>query len=228
MKKLTFLIPVLLLGFLSYSQDILVERNGFETKIDVVEVTTREVVFRLYGDPDGPTHRMKIGYIHKIIYENGTERSYSQMYHDAGRSYTKRREPALAFLFSFLFPGAGQFYNMDYGKAAIMCGGYIAGSIMLIVGSIRVEGKYGYMVPQYEGVAYAGGFMMGADLVWSVIDAPVRAGTINKRYDLVDNYIFENDKIGIDIDPYLISHSLTPGYQFNQPVYGATLRLTLK
>ena len=237
MKRLFVLFAGLAIGSLLMAQDIIFERNGVETQVIVTEVTSTEVVFKMFGSPDGPTMRMKLGYIHKIVYEGGQEKTYSQMYKDAGRDYTTIRNPGLAALFSFLLPGAGQFYNKDYGKAGIMAGLYVAAGITALVCNSNCNYYYDMFHETddyyyqdkgeiYEGVLSAMIFVGGPVLLWALIDAPVRAGVINKRYDLVNNHLFENDKIGLDIDPYLATHSLTPG--FNQPVYGVTFRLTLK
>ncbi|MEN8157250.1 MAG: DUF5683 domain-containing protein [Bacteroidota bacterium] len=249
MKQLLLLLSGVMMGIGLNAQDVIYERNGHQTEVEIIEVTHSEASYRLHDDPEGPVIRLRLGYIHKIVYENGSEQSYSQMYRDAARGYDKRKEPALAALFSALLPGAGQYYNEDVGKAAIMGGVYVIGGIVAIASGIKAndllqQGDYYYNMDDFNLAAdyYGQGDhynnlkeailpFMGAMWLWSVIDAPIRASMINQRYDLGSNYHFENENFGLRLDPYMATHSeFTPGYRFMlpAPVYGAKLSFTLK
>ena len=81
----------------------------------------------MWGNEEGPLNSIKKGYVHKITYENGSEEKFAPMYRDSNRNYEKRRNTGTSVLLSVLYPGAGQIYNKDYGKAALIGGIYSFG-----------------------------------------------------------------------------------------------------
>jgi hypothetical protein len=90
---------------------------------------------------------------------------------------TGRKSPGVAFLLSFLITGAGQGYNGQWGKAAIMFGGQVA-SLAIAVGA--AEDCADFDDCGTFGAGIAGILVFG---LWSWIDAPISASAINRRID---------------------------------------------
>ena len=132
MKKTVLFLFGFFFFFNLTAQDIIIKRNAERLEVNIIEVTSREVRYKMWGDEYGASHTLILGYVHKIIHENGSEEEYAPMYKDADRNYTKRKEPGLAALFSILYSGAGQLYNGDIGKAVIMGGINTVGIISLV------------------------------------------------------------------------------------------------
>jgi TM2 domain. len=82
------------------------------------------------------------------------------------------KSPGLAFLFSVIIPGAGQYYNGDIAKGVIQDVLFTSGIVFSSIG-------YDYST---EEIVYpiSLGVMLGA-YIWSIIDAPVSASIINSR-----------------------------------------------
>ena len=109
-----------------------------------------------------------------------------------GYSETELRDeksPALAFVLSFLLPGAGQYYNGDVVKGVLQTGLVITGWVVALTTYEEEEsGEYYYSGLYYTiyssektaGVYIGVGIAVGA-WVWSMIDAPISASNINKR-----------------------------------------------
>lgn len=103
--------------------------------------------------------------------------------------YQTKRQPGLAFLWSFLLPGGGQYYNKQYGKGAVMTGIYVGSIIGLLTTS-----QYDYSYDEYDdyeedNTSYAiFSIALLANSLWSMIDAPVSASKINREHQLGLNY----------------------------------------
>jgi hypothetical protein len=92
-----------------------------------------------------------------------------------------RKSPWLAFGLSILYPGLGQLYNAQYGKALLMGGlGTVGlGLLMLAAMSTDYDSESN---PDYIAVmGYTGIAIWGGAYIWSLIDAPISAGNINER-----------------------------------------------
>lgn len=91
------------------------------------------------------------------------------------------KSPWLAFGLSLFYPGLGQLYNAEYGKALLMGGlGTVGmGLAMLAAMSTDFDSESN---PDYIGVMlYSGVAIWGGTYIWSLIDAPIAAGNINKQ-----------------------------------------------
>jgi hypothetical protein len=93
------------------------------------------------------------------------------------------KSPVLAWVLSFVLPGAGQGYNGQWGKAAAFFGGVVAGSTLVVVGAVScvVNAAGGEDCGGYDAVWNIGLVLMLGSWVWSQIDAPVSAIGINRR-----------------------------------------------
>ena len=96
----------------------------------------------------------------------------------------QKKNPWLAFGLSALVTGGGQFYNGQHNKGVAQLGGVILG-IGLMVSGIEddYENRYGDLVdPDDDDGKVAFGLLLwfGSSL-WSMIDAPISANSINQQ-----------------------------------------------
>jgi hypothetical protein len=91
---------------------------------------------------------------------------------------TGRKSPGLAFFLSFLIVGAGQGYNGQWGKTLLMAGGFWAG-VAIANGASEDCVDFDECGTFAAGVVGAVGFA-----IWSWIDAPLSASSINTRIDM--------------------------------------------
>ena len=112
-----------------------------------------------------------------------------------------KKSPWLAFGLSLLYPGLGQLYNAEYGKALLVGGlGTVGlGLAMLAAMSTDFDSESN---PDYIGVMlYSGVAIWGGTYLWSLIDAPISASNINKRNRKLGVTIFstEDEKFAIGV-----------------------------
>jgi hypothetical protein len=101
----------------------------------------------------------------------------------SGRGY-KRKEPYLSFLLSCVYPGVGQFYNGQVAKGIIMTSLATTGFVVMGTGMSEMNASmesYGYYSDEGGGKVAMGMLLYAGTLIWSIIDAPVAAGKINRR-----------------------------------------------
>jgi TM2 domain-containing membrane protein YozV len=168
-----------------------------------------------YQDGDKDVFEQKQPYNSRNAYQqHGSSGQYNASFN--------RKSPGLAFLFSFLYPGIGQFYNGQIGKGVTMT---IMGTTALVTGAVcaanAVEESYGYggyyettdetmlLIASTAYVVYFGTWL------WSFIDAPVSAGKINRRRERGElSWNIGNES----------TLSLNPNLQYATALNGATLR----
>ncbi len=100
------------------------------------------------------------------------------------------KSPTLAFALSFLCPGGGQYYNGDIWKGIIQTGVAAGGIALALTAGYEEEfvkdpyyyASYGYWREYQTDLFYVGLGIAGAAWLWSVIDAPISAGSINDEY----------------------------------------------
>jgi hypothetical protein len=73
MKKISFLLFMLLFAFAngSFSQDILFKTDGTKEQVKISMVTDKEIQYKKFSNPDGPTYSIPKKDIVMITYENG-------------------------------------------------------------------------------------------------------------------------------------------------------------
>lgn len=98
-------------------------------------------------------------------------------------SLESEKNPAVAFVLSFLLPGGGQFYNGEHKKGYIMLGGALGGVVLMFVGFAEFVEGFGSTAEETGGGGKAGLGMLGVVgcSLWSMIDAPIAANKINKK-----------------------------------------------
>jgi hypothetical protein len=90
---------------------------------------------------------------------------------------TGRKSPGLAFLWSLLIVGAGQGYNGQWGKGGLMFVGAVA-SWSVASSGVADCWDWDECGTFNAGIAGVVGFAL-----WSWIDAPMTASSINRRLD---------------------------------------------
>jgi len=116
------------------------------------------------------------------------------------------RNPGIAFLWSFLWPGGGQFYNRQTTKGIIMAGAYAGFAAAFLFSGYDYESWYNgnsYYYTNYWSTGMTIGLVgMSAVWLWSAIDAPVTAGKINLSKNLGLNFKI-NDNLNLALQPDL-------------------------
>jgi len=78
-KKISIVISaVLLTTTLCFSQDIITNKNSEDIKANVLEVTTTEIKYKKFENPDGPTFSILKSDIVMIRYQNGTKDIFTE------------------------------------------------------------------------------------------------------------------------------------------------------
>ena len=118
----------------------------------------------------------------------------------SGDDFPGKKSPVLAGILSLFLPGAGQIYNGHWIKAGIQWT-LLAGSLYLAIYDINFDKEYSTM----PGTTIAGLVTGGAVWLWSVIDAYISSGNINKERKLK----FESGQISFN--KRKITFTLNPG-----------------
>ncbi|MDZ4844082.1 MAG: hypothetical protein SH857_00885 [Chitinophagales bacterium] len=200
------------------AQDVIIFRNGNEMQAKVSEVGTSEIKYQRFDNLSGPVYTINKKDVFMIKYENGTkdiitDLSSTNTSGDKKVMGTDYRSPGLAFLFSFLLPGGGQYYNHQHAKGGAMTGLWVGGLITTAVAaSANVDcyetynGNFACDYRENDGAQAAGavgGMVMFGSWLWSVIDAPVNAARINRNNKATGLLEFQKeDKFSLRIEPF--------------------------
>lgn len=71
-----FMIAVLFGGLVS-AQDLIIKVDGEEIQTKIIEVTSNEIRYRLYDQPEGPVRSISKSEVFLVIYEDGRRESFS-------------------------------------------------------------------------------------------------------------------------------------------------------
>ncbi|MEF9478079.1 hypothetical protein ACR1PO_00625 [Chryseobacterium sp. RRHN12] len=71
MKTELYLLPLLLMGTVGYSQDKISMKNGTSLDVKLVEIGTSNITYKELDNLDGPTHSLDKSKIYKVTYSNG-------------------------------------------------------------------------------------------------------------------------------------------------------------
>lgn len=199
------------------AQDVIVFKNGDEVQAKVKEIAPAHIKYVRFDNPNGPEYTISRSDVFMIKYENGTKDVMADLSETAARGKkavgTEYRSPGLAFLFSFLLPGGGQYYNREYAKGGAMTGIWAAGLITVSAGAVSsvdcYENRYGDWICDYnesdgaQAAIAAGSTVMFGTWLWSVIDAPVRAAKNNRGLKATGLLEFEKEnKFSLRVDPF--------------------------
>ena len=70
-KFVFFILFIFVLGASSHAQDKVYRKNGEVLKVKIIEISSTEIKYRIYGEADGPIYVLEKDRIKKIEYENG-------------------------------------------------------------------------------------------------------------------------------------------------------------
>ncbi|MCF8234362.1 MAG: hypothetical protein K9J33_06055 [Bacteroidales bacterium] len=201
---------MLILSINSLAQDIMVDavylKSGAVYKGIITEQMEGQKLW--LQTLDGRTLEIDYSVISRIEREPAVGIDYS-----SGNRYSKKeKDPGLAFLYSFLLPGGGQFYNGQNLKGALMLTGYLGGAVTAIA-----LASSGYVPPEEIYIPMGGVFIIW---LYSVIDAPVNANKINDKA-LTFN-LLKSKNYSLEVAPQVITcnnpinnhvnNSFSPGF----------------
>ena len=114
------------------------------------------------------------------------------------------KSPPLALALSVVLPGAGQVYNGDYLKGAVM---FVGTAVAISASMLSLSDVFALD----DDTSDTGTHILGAVgvglILWSWIDAPLSARAINRR--------LEAGSVGVDLGPRLDAAQATPGMGFS-------------
>ena len=146
---------------------------------------------------------------------------------DQNVSEYRHRYPGLSFLFSFLYPGIGQYYNGQVGKGVVMTV-LATGSLatMIVMYSNANTDSYGNINISDNDATTVGvaAIVMLGTYIWSMIDAPVSASAMNRRNEPLSWNVGKSSKLSITPD-VLSSNLIGTKTIYQAPAYGLSLKL---
>lgn len=191
------------IAFWATAQDNIVFTDGTEVKAKVEEITTTEVVYKRHDNLQGPVYRAPRSTVFIIQFANGTSQVITQLklnqlenpaYQRRRLVGTDYRSPGLAFLFSFLLPGGGQYYNHQHGKGAAMTALWVGGIVTASTSRGPRSPQREFCYTDFNGNYTCEYYNTGVDVqttigmvtmygtwLWSIIDAPIIAARTNRR-----------------------------------------------
>lgn len=164
-----------LLCYNAFAQDLITKKDGTDIQAKVLEVTTNEVKYKLFDDPDGVTYTARKSELLMVRYESGrkdifSNSSYSSRYttnrepvmgitpnmkykqlksiynyQEYEERFDDRYNPILSGVASFFIPGLGQMICGEVGRGFAYLGGHIGGMILAPVIMAAGKGAYGYI-----------------------------------------------------------------------------------
>lgn len=235
------------------AQDIITFKDGSDIEAKVFEVSTTEIAYKKYNNPDGPLYHTPISEVFRIVYENGeTEvfgNSYSSSqimlnaageitegmkYSDYKHLYNARMyvhqpgDPYSRFwagLASFFIPGLGECIDEQWGRGLLVMGINI-GLYVLARTDATVTQSDGVTSIQYGNFGSIVVLARTGFGIWSIYDAVHIAKIKNMYYQDLRSL-----QAGLDvkIEPYFAYTPAASG-QFCtsntlQPVAGLTMRV---
>ncbi len=130
-----------------------------------------------------------IGSAHPAEGQTANEETSEQTAEDTTAEAPK--SPGGAFALSLMIPGAGQAHNRQWGKGALMLGGGLVSVGAAVAGSDECDSSD-------DCALFTAGLVgMIGFWVWSMIDAPVSASSINRRIDA--------GEVDLEIGPQLMA-----------------------
>lgn len=79
MKTLATVFTFLLVSFSSFSQDVIMKRDGSKIDAKVVEITANTIKYRNFDQPEGPIRNILINDVQEIIYDDGSWEKFEKV-----------------------------------------------------------------------------------------------------------------------------------------------------
>lgn len=109
MKKVTFIVAMLVGLLTATAQDLIIKKSGTELKVKVSEITDTHIKYKLQSSPTGPIYSVKKDEVAAIKYEDGnvdvftgadTKDMYAKGVNDAEKYYKAYKEASTGVLVS--------------------------------------------------------------------------------------------------------------------------------
>lgn len=153
-------VAVMASAAMAQAQDLITKKNGEDIKAKVLEVSSDEVKFKLYDEPEGATYIVRKSELVMIRFESGRSEVFNEnpesslyytdrepvegltigmKYNELKRYYNveeyiptlaDRYSPAWSGVASFLIPGLGQIICNEPGRGFAFLGASLAGSVL--------------------------------------------------------------------------------------------------
>jgi hypothetical protein len=143
------------------SQDKIYRNNGKVVEAKIIEVSSSEVKYREYSNPDGPIYVLETDRIKKIVFENGKEQRFQDNYKDTER-YAGQASKAIKL--NFLSPLYG-YTEIGFEKSTGVGKGF---EVSLGIIGAGKSGTIGYFNSQFQevkrspfGFFVSGGYKFG-------------------------------------------------------------------
>ncbi|MBC7948947.1 MAG: hypothetical protein H7Y42_13755 [Chitinophagaceae bacterium] len=120
MKKISFLALALTLTLISQSQDKIFRKNGKTVEAKILEIGSSEIKYKEFNNPDGPIYVLETDRVSKIVFENGTSKTFLEDIKDPER-YAGQRMKGIKF--DFLGPLLG-YTQISFEKSTGVGKGY--------------------------------------------------------------------------------------------------------
>lgn len=158
-KLIFFFISLFVLIISSSAQDKIYRKNGEVLKVKVLEVSSSEIKYKIFGDNDGPVYVLEKDRIKKIEYENGRVEKPTINLKDP-EQYADQLNKALKI--NFLSPLLG-FTQVSYEKSTGVGKSYELSFAVIGAGKNRLLNFYDYNSIRNErrnqfGLAVGGGY----------------------------------------------------------------------
>lgn len=207
MKNLMLAVFVLALaGVCSGQQDIVYLKNGSVIHGTVVETIPDSIV--KVQTTDGSVFVWRMNDVEKISKEILPSEEEPSPPTNPVKMKRRHKNPYVAGVLSFLLPGAGQYYNGEISKGLAMTAVRIIGVAMMLNGTATNTTYYGGYY--YQETVATPGYWVGlainvGSFIWSVIDAPVSSGRINRERER---------EMGLNIKPVSNGDGMTVGLAY--------------
>jgi len=227
MKKVVCLLCLICLLPFSFTlkaqqgyEDVLYLKNGSIIKGIVIEQIPNQSI--KIQAKDGSIFVYNIAEVEKVTKEK-TGNNVSDI---SNLNDSKYKNPGTALLWSILIPGAGQFYNGQYGKGLLMLGiDAVAFAAISTYGYSTYTSYYGYYSStEPTDVFYIGMAAILANSLWSILDASKSAKEINRKNGLALNFKLSKDT-NLSLSPDFKVDGL--GIGLVNPTFGAKLSLAI-
>lgn len=247
MKK-AITIFLALLCYNAFAQDLITKKDGTDIQAKVLEVTTNEVKYKLFDEPDGVTYTARKSEILMIRYESGrkdifSNNSYSFLYttnrepvggitpnmkykqlkriynhKEYEKTFADRYSPVWSGVASFFIPGLGQMISGEVGRGFAYLGGHVGGMILAPIIIVAGTDVYGYASTGAALAALAIYAGVIAIDICAIVDG-VRVAKVKNMYEQDLKKLYT-----IDVDLYPSVNFVQLGNNI-QPTAGLTLAM---
>lgn len=227
---------VLILGscLTASAQSIITRKDGTDIQAKILEVTSSEIKYQKYSNPDGPVFVMSKSDIRSVRYENGAREVFSASgmrykdykdYYDTRNYVRMQGDPYSPFwigVSDFIIPGLGNAIAGEWDRAA---GFFFANMGLGLLGLTQIEtvrDAYGnfreYRIsPLYWLILTT---RLGIN-IWGICDAVEVAKTKN-MYN--QDLRAQRASLDLKVEPYFASTASSPNG--SQPIAGLSLKVT--